>query len=172
MTGRHWLSFHFAANEIEQRLGVSGGMAMRMLRDACVSGDVRSQRQPFNPATGIDEGPPEPIKPSDWTNTQLDLECDADGCRYFVDVDEDDFRYWLDKQGSPQKLKIVRPSRKRALARQAIGQIWPSDIPKDVPNPQILNEVGAWLDNYWKREKLQKLDISSDTILRAAGRKK
>jgi hypothetical protein len=171
MTKRDWLSFHFAANEIEQRLGVSGGMAMRMLRDACASGDVRSQRQPYNPATGIDEGPHEPIKPSDWTNTQLDLECDADGCRYFVDVDEDDFRYWLDKQGSPQKLKLGPPSRKRALARQAIEQIWPSDIPKDVPNPQILREVGAWLDNYWKREKLQKLDISPDTILRAARRK-
>ena len=54
MTERHWLSFHFAANEIEQRLGVSGGMAMRMLRDACVSGDVRSARQTRLPTKAKD----------------------------------------------------------------------------------------------------------------------
>ena|SRR6516165_243421 len=54
MSERDWLSFYIATNEIEQRLGVSGGVAMRMLRDACASGDVRSRRQPYNPATGID----------------------------------------------------------------------------------------------------------------------
>src|SRR5262249_58923673 len=100
MIEHHWLNFYLAANEIEQRLSVSGGVAMRMLRQACASGDVRSQGQPYNPATGIDEAPPETIKPSDWTQREVDLECDADGCKYFIDVDEDDFRYWLNQQST------------------------------------------------------------------------
>jgi len=167
MTERPWLNFYFAANEIEQRLGVSGGMAMRMLRDACVSGDVRSQRQPFNPATGIDEGPPEPIKPSDWTNTQLDLECDADGCRYFVDVDEDDFRYWLNSATKNNAQKVTnRGSSKRRLAEAAINKLWSGGIPSNVLNKEIEKAVGDWL----KQEGLA--HISSDTILRAARRKK
>src|SRR6516165_6946922 len=37
MTERAWLSFDFAANEIGQRLGVSGGVARRMLRNVCAS---------------------------------------------------------------------------------------------------------------------------------------
>ena len=167
MTEREWLNFYFAANEIEQRLGVSGGMAMRMLRQACASGDVRSRRQPCNPATGIDEGPHEPVKPSDWTHRQLDLECDADGCGYFVDVDEDDFRYWLNSATKNNAQKVTnRGSSKRRLAEAAINKLWSGGIPSNVLNKEIEKAVGEWL----KQEGLA--HISSDTILRAARRKK
>jgi hypothetical protein len=164
MTERPWLNFYFAANEIEQRLGVSGGMAMRMLREACASGDVRSQRQPCNPATGTDEGPHEPIKPSDWMHHQLDLECDADGCGYFVDVDEDDFRYWLNS-ATKNNAQKVRGSTKRRLAEQAIKKLWPGGIPSNLLNKEIEKAVGDWL----KQEGLA--HISRETILRAAGKR-
>ena len=166
MTERPWLNFYFAANEIEQRLGVSGGMAMRMLREACASGDVRSQRQPCNPATGIDEGPPEPVKPSDWTQHQVDLECDADGCGYFVDVDEDDFRYWLNGATKNNAQKVTnRGSPKRRLAEQAIKKLWPGGIPSNLLNKEIEKAVGDWL----KQQGLAQ--VSHETILRAAGKK-
>ena len=167
MTERDWLNFYFAANEIEQRLGVSGGMAMRMLRQACASGDVRSRRQPCNPATGIDEGPHEPVKPSDWTRGEVDLEFDAHGCGYFVDVDEADFRYWLNSATKNNAQKVTnRGSSKRRLAEAAINKLWSGGIPSNVLNKEIEKAVGEWL----KQEGLA--HISSDTILRAARRKK
>ena len=164
MTERPWLNFYFAANEIEQRLGVSGGEARRMLRQACASGAVRSQRQPYNPSTGIEEGPPEPAKPSDWMHHQLDLECDADGCGYFVDVDEDDFRYWLNS-ATKNNAQKVRGSTKRRLAEQAIKKLWPGGIPSNLLNKEIEKAVGDWL----KQEGLA--HISRETILRAAGKR-
>jgi hypothetical protein len=138
MIEHHWLNFYFAAKEIEQRLSVSGGVAKRMLRVACASGDVRSQRQPCNPTTGIDEGPPEPIKPSDWTRDQLDLVRDADGCKYFVDVDEDDFRYWLNQQ----------PTQPTAGGKQSriirlLAEMFPSGVPNrdDCPRQPLTAEL-------------------------------
>ena len=166
MIGCDWLSFYIAANEIEQRHGVSGGVAMRMLRDACASGDVRSQRQPYNPATGIDEGPPEPVKPNDWRRDQVDLECDADGCRYFVDVDEADFRYWLNAATKNDAQKVTkRGTPKRRLAALAINKLWSGGIPSNVLNKEIEKAVGDWL----KQRGLA--EVSRETILRAAGRK-
>ena len=165
MIGCDWLSFYIAANEIEQRHGVSGGVAMRMLRDACASGDVRSQRQPYNPATGIDEGPPEPVKPNDWRRDQVDLECDADGCKYFVDVDEDDFRYWLNGTTKNNQKVTNRGSPKRRLAEHAIKKLWPGGIPSNLLNKQIEKEVADWL----KQQGLAQ--VSRESILRAAGKK-
>jgi hypothetical protein len=166
MTERPWLNFYFAANEIEQRLGVSGGMAMRMLRQACASGDVRSRRQPCNPATGVDEGPHEPVKPSDWTRGEVDLEFDAHGCGYFVDVDEADFRYWLNSATKNNAQKVTnRGSPKRRLAEHAIKKLWPGGIPSNLLNKQIEKEVADWL----KQQDLAQ--VSPDTILRAAGKK-
>ena len=111
---------------------------MRMLRVACASGDVRSQRQPYNPATGIDEGPPEPIKPSDWTRDQLDLVRDADGCEYFVDVDEDDFRYWLNRQ-STQPTAGGKQSRLVRL----LAEMFPAGVPNraDCPREPLKAEL-------------------------------
>jgi hypothetical protein len=107
-----WLNFYLAAYDIEHWLRVSGGMARRMLREACASGDVRSQKQPYYRGEG--EGPPEVVKPSEWLKDQVDLAQDEDGCKYWVDVDEKDFRYWLDQlsttsdEPSPRDAAIVK----------------------------------------------------------------
>jgi hypothetical protein len=166
MIERDWLSFYIATNEVEQRLGVSGGVARRMLRDACASGDVRSQRQPYNPATGIDEGPPEPVKPSDWSRGEVDLVREADGCKYSVDVDEADFQYWLNGATKNNAQKVTnRGSPKRRWAEQAINKLWPGGIPSNLLNKEIEKAVGDWL----KQQGLAQ--VSRETILRAAGRK-
>jgi hypothetical protein len=166
MNERTWLDFSLAADEVEKQLGVSGGEARRMLRQACASGAVRSQRQPYNPSTGIEEGPPEPAKPSDWNHDQVDLVRDADGCRYFVDLDEADFRYWLNSATKNNAQKVTnRGSPKRRLAEQAIKKLWSGGIPSNVLNKEIEKAVGDWL----KQQRLAQ--VSRETILRAAGRK-
>ena len=126
--------------------------------------------RPINPATlyrGIRKGRyPQPVKPSDWTHRQLDLECDADGCGYFVDVDEDDFRYWLNGATKNNAQKVTnRRSPKRRLAEHAIKELWPGGIPSNLLNKEIEKAVGDWL----KQQGLAQ--VSHETILRAAGKK-
>jgi hypothetical protein len=98
---RPWLNFYNAADQIVWRLAVSEGVGQTMLREACASGVIRSQREPYDPVTKEGQAPPEFVKPSEWSKDQVDLMTDKDGCSFFVDVDEGDFRYWLDQQKPP-----------------------------------------------------------------------
>jgi hypothetical protein len=99
-----WLSFYTAALETEQRLRLSRGAAQKKLREACASGDPRSQKQPYSMVNcqPQDEGPWERIEPSEWRVHEIDLMTDEHGCNYFVDVSEDDFGRWLNEQPAPQ----------------------------------------------------------------------
>jgi hypothetical protein len=106
---RQWLSFHDAVKEVRKKLGVSIGKAQAMLRDACAKGDVRSQREPYDPTTGEGQAPPERVKPSQWKQNTIDLLIDADGCAYFVDVDAEDFDYWLDNLPKPKTKDRAKP---------------------------------------------------------------
>jgi hypothetical protein len=124
-----------------------------MLRQACASGDVRSRRQPCNPATGIDEGPHEPVKPSDWTRGEVDLEFDADGCGYFVDVDEDDFRYWL---GTPTQGKSVRGKQPRIIA--LLKTMFPN---KPVPDPAFYSRDRLRAELLKEDDTLDPLDLAT-----------
>jgi hypothetical protein len=168
-----WLNFHFASRDIEGNLGVSAGEAQAMLRQACASpGRIRSRKQPYI-VVGREaecQGPTERIEPSEWRNREIDLMTDNDGCRYFVDVRESDFRYWLDNQ---QKTKLTktkpkpRAKKKRDLAELAVKTIWPDAGQGGLTNSEIVQQVGEWITAYLGR----KHDISLETILRAAGRK-
>src|SRR5215471_18047061 len=95
-----WLVFSLAAEEMSKRCDMSVGVALRMLREACAQGDVRSLGQQWLvKGTQIieDEQPPELIKPSEWLHEEIDLRTE-DGYEYIVSVNKDDFRYWLDRQ--------------------------------------------------------------------------
>ena len=153
-----WLSFHSAVQEIERAKDIGRGKAQAMLRQLCASGEIRSQKQPHS--NGEEQGPWERIEPSEWRNREIDLMTDADGCQYFVDVSEIDFRGWL---GQPAR---QRPAAKRDIARQAINAIWPNGISETVSNKQIETQVSNWLKQQHGRS-----DIGRDTVLRAAGRK-
>ena len=135
---RNWLNFYHAAEEVQRRLRVSVGVARRMLRDACATGDVMSQREPYDPKTGAGEGPPELVKPSDWKRDEVDLVTDADGCAYFVDVDEADFHYWLDNL---LKSKTKRASPMDSLAQEALAAL---KLPANMSNPEVEKRVGEW----------------------------
>jgi hypothetical protein len=165
------LAFFFAAQEIERRLGFSPGAAQARLRELCASGVVRSWKEPYSIVGGQPEGegPPELIEPSEWRVREVDLASDADGCMNFVNVSKIDFDHWLN--GHQASKSGGRSTPKRAWAKLAISKLWPDGIKKPVSNAQIENEVLDWLKGYWKRENRRSVEISRDTILRAAGRK-
>jgi hypothetical protein len=112
-----WLSFYDVTREIEGKLDVSPGRAQSMLRQACASGEVQSQKEPYVIVRHAPQGqaPPQRIEPSEWREHEIDLMTDEDGCRYFVDVDEADFRYWLGQQKAKPKSEVGKRPRIRAL---------------------------------------------------------
>jgi hypothetical protein len=104
-----WFFFHTAANVIAERLGVSGGVAEKMLRELCASGDIRSKQAVNTDDRGWRD---EILKPSEWSKDQMDIEWlrrddvlaeklseeDPEDGPIGVLVNGDDFRYWLNKQ--------------------------------------------------------------------------
>ena len=165
------LAFLFGAQRIERSLGMTPGAAETKLRELCASGEVRSWREPYSMLKGEPqgEGPSEIIELSEWRQRAIDRMTDSDGCKYFVSVSKIDLLGWLKKQS--RKAAPSHKREKRDLAKQAISDLWPNGIPKHIPSNQIAKEVGDWIKAYCKRENISKLDISPDTILRAAGRK-
>jgi hypothetical protein len=138
---RRWLNFYDAAKGVRKRLRVSGGVAQRMLREACAKGDVRSLREPYDPTTGQGEGPPELVKPSQWKQDDIDLMTDDVGCKYFVDVDEEDFDFWLDSMPKA-KDKETRAAPMDNLARKTIAKL---NLPDDMSNTEVHDRIGKQL---------------------------
>jgi hypothetical protein len=180
-----WLIFPEAVGEIVAKLDLSRGVAERTLRALCGSGDIRS--------ICCDEDfyeEPRTIKPEKWREIgEVDLHgvvvsrikwtersrasAKAGGGELDFEerwhdtvlVSEADLQHWLKKQQPTTKPK-QRSARPRDIAGEVIKAIWPKrDIPKTVSNAQIEQQVGKRL------KELGRSDISSDTILRAAGRK-
>ena len=109
-----------------------------------------------------EQNPPEPeiIKPSEWVHNQIDLLL---SWHMTLTVNKEDLEYWLKQQVSEPA--EPRSSQKRDQAREAVKALWPDGVPNNLLNKQIEKEIGDWL-----KAKGQ-LEISRDTILRAAGRK-
>jgi hypothetical protein len=64
-----------------------------------------------------------------------------------------------------------RAARKSALVKKAIAGRFPEGIPKDLPNPELVQEVMIWLADDCKANSIAPPAISASTILRASGRK-
>jgi len=168
MNEEDWLTFFEAAREIKRGLRMSPGAAQAKLRELCASGSVRSKKEPYSFVAGQPEGegPPVLIEPSEWRQREIDVMTDSDGCKYLVDVSKIDLEHWLNSAIKSNVQKITkRGSRKLELGKQAIKHLWPDGVPDDLLNKQIQKLVSAYL------KQRGSPDISSDTILRAAGRK-
>ena len=164
--GDDWIAFSEAAREIEERLNVSVGHSQVTLRNLCANGEVRSVRikydiDPYDPdATPVEV---KMVRPSEWRTTEVDLDD-------VIEVSESDLEYWLRQQGAPpaaviERQLMPRPQWKQVLARKAIAELWPNDIPEDLVNAQIEQRVCERL------KRMGAPPISRDTILRTAGRK-
>jgi hypothetical protein len=159
--GEAWIAFALTAEKVGSKLNVvSLGFAETKLRELCAGGYVRATKFDM-----IEEGEsPEIIKPSEWVRDQIDS---LGPGNIIVAVSRDDLQHRLDQQSpTTPELKPDRSAHKRDVARQAIDDLWPDGVPEGLANKQIEQQVGDWL----KREG-HHLPISSDTILRAAGRK-
>jgi hypothetical protein len=162
-------SFFFAVQEIKTALGISSGAAQARLRELCKSGEVQSWKQPYsmrwNEPHG--EGPSERIQPSEWREREIDLMTDSDGCKYFVDVSKTDLLAWLssNKKAVGKKAKPAS-KRPRDVVKQAISELWSNGIPDTLADRELVKQLGKWLEQH------NAGDISRETILRAAGRRK
>lgn len=136
-----WLPFYEAAKEIEHKLEVSAGKAQSILRQLCASGEARSQKEPYVIVGHEPEwqGPPERIEPSEWCHHEIDLMTDDNGCRYLVDVDEADFRYWLDHQRIDHQQK-GKPQRGKQLL--VIKYLTEKFSGQTVPDPALCQRKG------------------------------
>ena len=70
MIKNRWVPFILAASITKDYLDVGAGVAERMLREACASGDVRAQQLICDQKFGW---VPELIKPREWLEDQMDL---------------------------------------------------------------------------------------------------
>src|SRR5262245_45617697 len=163
MSDDDWLNFYVAAKDIEARLGVSLGRAKAMLRQACAS-EVRSQKQPcttINRGTINErleyEGPPQPIKPSEWHDHEIDMMTDDDGCWYSVYVHKGDFGYWLDNQRQPKSELGKQPLVIKYLTEKFQGQ--------RVPDPTHYQRKALLAELRQRHPILKSLDHK--TLLRA-----
>jgi hypothetical protein len=132
-----WLNFYYAVQNVRERLGVSDGEARRLLREAC-AGSVKSQRQLYDRRTGHDLEAHEGLRSKHWREDDMDLVEEEDGSPYFVDVDEEDFRFWLDNLLKSKTKR--RGASKDDLARKIIAKL---NLPADMSNVEVHQRVGA-----------------------------
>ena len=180
MTEPGWITFYTAARHIHQRIGGSQAEAQMKLRRACGDGLIRTMKAPYeNEHTQLPFDIWTRVAPREWREREVDYDGpDADGCKMVAMIHEDDFRQWLTKQQAdapslPRSLVHKRANRsKRELAKLVIADLWPHGIPELVTNPELCKQVQERLPGYCKENNLPRRQISDDTILRAAGRKK
>jgi len=175
LVGDVWQVFHFAAQKIRAKFGVSTGVSNRVLRELCASGEVQS----ILVTCRNGEGRPVPvrrIKPCEWRADDLDIDENdliAEG-ENWVEVSMDDLEYWLDQQEElddqePKNTKKQAQSQ-RGHARRAILKLWPNGIPNTLSNTQIVSEIGRWIVQDCKENNVPNPTLSPDMILQAAGR--
>jgi hypothetical protein len=145
-----WRNFHFAAQDITAKLGVSRGISHRMLRELCASGDVRAILVSYR--NGMDPRPIRLIKPSEWRTTELDMEdCDLyeeddevnEEEENGVEVSQDDLEYWLAQQ-APETAPQPMDRRDEAIAlRLRKGEAPPTTMPWKKCYDLIRHDIGA-----------------------------
>jgi hypothetical protein len=160
-----WISFYTAAKELEQAFRISWAAAQKRLRQACADQLITSMKAPCDEPAG--QLPFEcwtRVAPSEWRQREVDYDGpDKDGCSTEVMLREADYRHYLN--GLSGTRTVPNRSPKQDLVKRIIKEIWPDGIPPETLNKQIARQVG-------ERIKQQgRSDISSDTILRGAGRK-
>jgi hypothetical protein len=149
-----------------------------MLRQACRDEKIRSLKAPYE-GQGEEQSqlPFEfwtRVAPREWREREVDYDGpDQHGCPIQVMLNEADFDYWkkhLQPSNHPPQLKRSAPQ--RDFAHKAILAIWNGTPPKDASNPEVIRQVTEWIANECKRLSMRQRNMSPDTILRAAGRKK
>ena len=144
--GEEWVHFEDAAEAYANFVEVSTGVAQRLLREQCASGNIRSIRYDYD---GDDMRPgPEAVllKPSEWIeNPYIDFQADYEPIDFedpgnedlgppqypyhYIDVSQDDVVYWI-IQAKP-KLSLPPTARQGKLPRikAMLAKLYPVAFP-------------------------------------------
>lgn len=175
MSSDKFFSYQEAVDLVRQHFGASVGRTQALVKEARASGEVREGAdRAGNPALFFlnDEG-------------LLDFNARPGAAKKGRPPAEDvffseaDLRDWISRKTGPPTVGTAtkpKPSRrqdKRARARFAIAALWPKAVPASaaLPNAALCQQVGEWLRQDSKKLGLTYVEVGSDTILRAAGRK-
>jgi hypothetical protein len=89
--GEEWVYFHWAANEISDKLAIPSRAAKAHLRKLCASGEIKTISS--DESDLLEE--PEHIPPSRWRDEDI-----AASWRLLVAVSRSDLRNWLSRQST------------------------------------------------------------------------
>jgi hypothetical protein len=143
--GEEWVHFEDAADAYANFVEVSTGVAQRLLREQCASGNIRSIRHSGEPDGGVAL-----LKPSEWIeNPYLDFQAEYvigsagddeppdafPGPSTYIDVSEDDVVYWIIL--AKPKLSLPPSTRQGRVPR--IGALLAKLCPDGVPDPAYCN---------------------------------
>jgi hypothetical protein len=153
-----WLRFHEAVAVVRQHRPGSIGRTEALVLQAGASGEVRSLER------GVE----------DFSQRY------GSKAKTISVLSKDDLIDWLNRNVPPTvPAKPAAPSaraatrNKRDRAEQAVRALWPAGVPAPaaLPPAVLCKQVSDWLKADCKAHHLPAVDISDDTILRAAGRK-
>jgi hypothetical protein len=140
--GEEWVHFEDAADAYANFVEVSSGVAQRLLREQCASGNIRSIRHSGedNPADVV------LLKPSEWIeNPYLDFQADYVITHWhvpslddedphpwpstYIDVSEDDVVYWIIL--AKPKLSLPPSTRQGKVPRikARLAKLYPNGVP-------------------------------------------
>jgi hypothetical protein len=149
--GEEWVHFEDAADAYANFVEVSTGVAQRLLREQCASGNIRSIHYSGDPK-GYERPIPVLIKPSEWIeNPYIDFQADHVVSGYnedpddedhyptgpftYIDVSEDDVVYWI--IAAKPKLSLPPSTRQGKVPR--IKALLAKLYPNGVPDPAFAN---------------------------------
>jgi hypothetical protein len=178
-----WLSDHDAVVLIRKARQVSEAVAVKRLVEACAEGTVRARQRGCWEPQGFGLSIPAYV----WRDAHFAdgvlFEAGTDiythpgeqggyghGVNGIIEFNAEDLHYWLSAAPST---KAARSTKKRArppreAAKAVIDGLWPDGVPEqyELRNALLITRVKEQLKSNGSPE------ISEDTILRAAGRKK
>ena len=119
--GQEWVYFHWAANEIGDKLAISPGSAQARLRELCASGEIRAISS--DEIDFLDE--PEPIPPSRWRDEDI-----AASWRLLIAVSRNDLRNWLSHQSTSAA------GGKQSRITRLLAEMYPRGVPTRADCPR------------------------------------
>jgi hypothetical protein len=125
--GELWYDFHWAADQIGDKLSIPPGPAKAQLRKLCATGEVRTLLSEDQMSE------PEHVSPSRWRSEDVDL-TEAEHC---LAVSDNDLAHWLDQQPTHPA------GGKQSRVARLLVEMFPAGVPNraDCPREPLKAEL-------------------------------
>jgi hypothetical protein len=122
-----WVEFHWAANEIGDKLAIPPGSAKAQLRKLCARSEIRA----LTFVEDDQDRAPEWISPSQWRDENIAASSD-------VAVSKRDLRSWLNQQPT-----LPAAGGKQSRIRRLLAEMYPTGVPTraDCPRQPLTAEL-------------------------------